>query len=98
MSARIIRIERAAPHIHVAVPIEEIDPVRHNGIRADKLPNVIIIIPGIVIMQAGHIILLAGKLAVRGQGIAAGAGGAAARFAIGAVGLAGAGPAALTIR
>ena len=40
-------------------------------------------------MQAGHIILLAGELAVRGQGIAAGAGGAAARFAVRAVGLAG---------
>ena len=40
-------------------------------------------------MQTRHIVLLAGKLPVRGQGIAAGAGGAAARFAIGAVGLAG---------
>ena len=94
MPARIIRIERAAPHIHVAVPIEEIGPVRHNGIRADKLPNVIIKIPRIVIMQAGHINLLAGELAIRGQGVAAGAGGAAARFAIGAVGLADAGAAA----
>ena len=40
-------------------------------------------------MQPGHIDLLAGKLAVRGQGIAAGAGGAAALFAIRTVGLAG---------
>ena len=45
-------------------------------------------------MQPGHIDLLAGKLAVRGQAVAAGAGGSAARFAIGAVGLADAGTAA----
>ena len=45
-------------------------------------------------MQSGHIILLAGELSVRGQGITAGAGGSAALFAIGAVGLADAGPAA----
>ena len=88
MSTRIIRIEGAAPHIHVAVPIEEIGSVRHNGIRANKLPNVVIIVPRIVIMQTRHIVLLAGELAVRGQGVAAGAGGAAARFAVGAVGLA----------
>ena len=40
-------------------------------------------------MQPGHIVLLAGELAVGGQAVAAGAGGAAALFAIGAVGLAG---------
>ena len=45
-------------------------------------------------MQTRHIVLLAGELAVCGQGVAAGARGAAARFAIGAVGLADAGAAA----
>ena len=45
-------------------------------------------------MQTRHIVLLAGELAIRGQAVAAGAGGSAARFAIGAVGLADAGSAA----
>ena len=49
----------------------------------------VIIVAAVIVVQAGVIIELAGEVAVRGQAVAADAGGVVAPLAVGTVGLAG---------